>query len=299
MRDGLLLIADPHVNSTTGLCPPEGIDLDDAGTYQPSKAQRWLWQCYTDVLAEAAQLSATCNTFSTWFLGDLADKIAKGGQLVTYNDPAIVDAGARVVEQALPFSTGGVGIIRGTPAHVGDSACLEESIAKLIGATPWPPDSPRRSSWHAKLDLQGRVIWLAHHGKIGGLPHTKLNPLGTLALKALTGAHERGEPYPALVAYGHTHHKADTHDEYPVRVIQVPSFQLSTEHGNRLDAFAVLPIGAAIVTVTDGVLDVTWRLFRPKMEAAYCPTIIRNASTLPMPSLSRPLSMLSQAEQLI
>jgi len=293
MRDGLLLIADTHVNSTTGLCPPDGIALDDEGTYQPSREQRWLWQCYQDVLAEAAQIAPTCNTFSTWFMGDLVDRIAKGSQLVTYNDPAIVDAGARVVEQVQPFSNGGVGIIRGTPAHVGDSACLEEAVAKLVNAQPWPPDAKRKSSWKAKLNLQGNVIWLAHHGRVGGLPHTKLNALGTLAYRAIDNAIQNGEPIPDLVVYGHTHHKADTHDEYPVRVICVPSFQLSTEHGNKLDAFKILPVGGAIVTVEDGQLDVTWRLFRPKMEAAYCPT---NALTSPKPSLSQPSSMPAMAE---
>jgi hypothetical protein len=44
MRDGLLLVANLHINSTTGLCPPDGIELDDGGRYLPSKPQRWLWQ---------------------------------------------------------------------------------------------------------------------------------------------------------------------------------------------------------------------------------------------------------------
>jgi hypothetical protein len=296
MRDGLLLIADTHVNSTTGLCPPEGIELDDGGRYQPSKAQRWLWQCYQDVLADAAQLATTCDRFMVWFLGDLVDKIGKGTQLVTYNDPAIVKAGVAIIEAAQPIASCGVGIIRGTSAHVGDSGALEEAVAKAVGARPYPPDSGRASSWNAKLDLQGRIIWLAHHGKIGGLPHTKLNALGNVCYAAIAEAIENSEPLPALVAMAHTHHKADTHDEYPVRVVQVPSFQLTTEHGNRIKPFRTLPIGGALVTVEDGRLDVTFKLFRPSPEAAYCPT---NESTSPKPNLSpQPLTP-NQAEQLI
>src|SRR5687768_6791425 len=42
---------DLHTNSTLGLCPSEGVDLDDGGHYAPNKIQRWIWQCWCDYWA--------------------------------------------------------------------------------------------------------------------------------------------------------------------------------------------------------------------------------------------------------
>lgn len=296
MRDGLLLIADTHVNSTTGLCPPDGIELDDGGRYQPSKAQRWLWQCYQDLIAEAAQLAPTCDRFMTWFVGDLVDKIAKGSQIITYNDPAIVAAGVQIVEPAQRISQSGVGIIRGTAAHSGDSGYLEEAIARATGAQPYPADSALASCWWAKLALQGHVIDLAHHGKVGGLPWTRANALGGIAYTALDEALRSHDTIPSLVVRAHRHKCADSGDNYPVRVVQLPCFQISSAYANQAAPRQLADIGGALVTVADGVLDVTFRLFRPTPEAAYCPT---NASTSPRPSLSPPSSTPAMTEQLI
>ena len=299
MRDGLLLVADTHINSTTGLCPPGGIELDDGGIYQPSKPQRWLYQCWSDLLHEAQQLATTCDTFMTWFLGDLVDRIAKGVQIVTYNDPAIVKAGAQLVQEAQQISKSGVGIIRGTAAHSGESGSLEEAIARGVGAQPFPPDSVLSSCWYAKLALQGQIIDMAHHGKIGGLPHTRLNPLGTIGAIAIDEALRNGERIPSLVVRAHRHRIADTGPvgiNSMVRVIQLPCFQISTAYASQVAPRQMADIGGAFVVVENGRLDVSFRLFRAQAEAAYCP---QNASNSQKPSSLPPCSTGNAAEQLI
>lgn len=296
MRDGLLLIADTHANSTTGLCPPSGIELDDGGRYQPSKAQRWLWQCYTDLLHEAQQLATTCDRFMTWYVGDLVDKISKGSQIVTYADPAICAAGVAIVEPARRISQSGVGIIRGTAAHTGDSGYLEEAIARAVGAKSYPADSALASCWYAKIALQGHVIDMAHHGKVGGLPWTRANALGGIAYTALDEAIRSHDTVPSLVVRAHRHKCADSGTNYPVRVIQLPCFQISSAYANQAAPRQMADIGGVFVIVEDGKLDVTFRLFRPTPEAAYCPT---KESTSPRPSLLRPSSTPTAAEQLI
>ena len=288
----MLLVADPHGNSTIGLCPTEGIQLDDEGLYLPSKSQRWAWQCWQDVVAKAEVVSASCTTFMTWFMGDMVDRIGKGSQIVTYNDATIVKLGVRFVSDITHLSHSGVGIIRGTSAHVGDSAYLEEAIAQAVGAKPFPPDSPNASSWFAKLNLQGRIIWLAHHGRLGGMPHTKLNPLGNIAYAAIAEARKNGEAIPDVVCLAHAHGWGDTHDNFPVRVVQCPAWQLTTEYGNRIKPFQTLPIGATILTVTDGDIDIKMHLFHATPEVAWKPGSAKPKS---LPISSTP----SVAEQLI
>lgn len=38
----LLIVSDTHINSTVAICPSE-VELDDGGSYRPSRGQRWLW----------------------------------------------------------------------------------------------------------------------------------------------------------------------------------------------------------------------------------------------------------------
>ena len=44
----LAITSDHHTGSTLGLCPPEGVRLDDDGSYKPSRAQLWLWANWLD-----------------------------------------------------------------------------------------------------------------------------------------------------------------------------------------------------------------------------------------------------------
>lgn len=38
------ITSDHHAGSVIGLCPSEGVRLDEGGEYRPNKAQLWLWQ---------------------------------------------------------------------------------------------------------------------------------------------------------------------------------------------------------------------------------------------------------------
>ena len=52
----LAVTSDHHANSTVSMCPPEGVRLPDGGEYHPSKANRWLWQCWEDYWREVGAL---------------------------------------------------------------------------------------------------------------------------------------------------------------------------------------------------------------------------------------------------
>ena len=44
MSTVIAIASDLHCGSTIGLCPDTGIELDDGGWYEPSNAQKWLWE---------------------------------------------------------------------------------------------------------------------------------------------------------------------------------------------------------------------------------------------------------------
>ena len=52
MKHIVVCLGDTHCGSTVGLCPPEGLELDDEGLYLPSKAQLWLWNNWEEAWAK-------------------------------------------------------------------------------------------------------------------------------------------------------------------------------------------------------------------------------------------------------
>ena len=42
-------VGDLHAGSTLGLCPLDGVEVDDGGRYSPNASQRqlWAWWCVT------------------------------------------------------------------------------------------------------------------------------------------------------------------------------------------------------------------------------------------------------------
>ncbi len=126
--------ADLHVNSTVGLLCPR-FTLDDGGAYSSSKAQRWAWNhwlsYWKDVEAEKKRLNAPVIAVLN---GDIADdNYHCTTQLVTRNKADIIHMVGETLRPCLDVADH-VFITRGTEAHVGPNACLDELVAKDIGA---------------------------------------------------------------------------------------------------------------------------------------------------------------------
>ena len=51
MKHIVVCVGDTHCGSTVGLCPPEGLELDDGGLYEPNKSQHWLWNNWVEAWA--------------------------------------------------------------------------------------------------------------------------------------------------------------------------------------------------------------------------------------------------------
>ena len=67
--------------------------------------------------------------------------------------------------------------LRGTPAHVGGQSKLEERVSDDFTNTIRHSDAAA-TWWHLRLDVNGTLFDVAHHGSVGRLPWTKGNALG-------------------------------------------------------------------------------------------------------------------------
>lgn len=266
MKQVWAIVSDLHCGSTLGLCHPDGVGLDDGGTYLPSSAQTKLWRCweeYWQVVEDRAKGAALVVVVN----GDALDgDHHKTAQIVSKNLAATQqEIAERVLDPALALSPAAVHVVRGTEAHVGASGEFEESLARSLGC-PRCPSTGAASRWHLQCVSEGVLLDFAHHGRLGQRPWTKMTGPATLAAQILQAAAKHKSPCPDLAVRSHYHQEADTFDNYPVRVIQTRGWQLSTAFVHRIAAGSVPEIGGLIVTCEDGRYEVEKVRFQWRRE---------------------------------
>ena len=250
------VVGDIHANSTMAVCPPV-VNLDDGGTYRASRIQRWLyrnWSGYWDTVAERRKGRRLVIMLN----GELADdNYHPTTQLVTRNPADMLKLSAEVLAPALSLLADGdaVLVMRGTEAHTGPSAHMDETIARDIGATG--PGGDIASHWRLRATIDGVRFDVAHHPPGGGgrMPWTRGTFANKLAAMTIFDCAERGERAPHLLIRGHVHRPDDSYDRYATRALVLPSWQLTTSYGHRIGGDA-LPVGGVIVTCDAGHYEV-------------------------------------------
>jgi hypothetical protein len=257
MREVWAVVSDPHCGSTLGLCHPDGQQLDDGGYYRPSVAQGRLWSCWVDLWSIVKSRLKRRDKLIVAINGDIVDGDHHGTSQIVSRSLAAVqhEIAMRALEPAMELKPAAVVVIRGTETHVGRSAEHEERIARDLGAVS-DPATGAHSWWHFQAESEGVLIDLAHHGKLGTLPWTRPNATAQLASRILIASAKAGTRHPDIAIRSHYHQWADSADNFPVRVIQTPGWQLSTAFVHRIAAGSVPEIGGLILTCESGNLSV-------------------------------------------
>lgn len=259
----ILVVAssDHHTNSTLGLCPP-AFQLDDGGTYKASSAQRKLWREWRRFIAQTQALKESLNAYViVLFNGDVTDGDHHDtSQIITRNRSTMIRLAATVLEPLVSLSDMAV-FVRGTPGHVGKGGDMEEAIAYDLGG--WEHDGTH-SHWKWVADVGGVVIDAAHHASMGRLPWTAKNAANKIAAKTLFDYASNHDHVPDVVLRSHNHRWADSYDNYPVRALCLPGWQLKTEYVHRLDTTSIPSIGGAFIVIDGGEYDI--RKFNVKID---------------------------------
>lgn len=278
MANYLLAVAsDLHCNSTVAVCPPS-IDLDDGGHYKASPAQTWLWGHWLEKWEAVARLRDKHKAeLIGAFNGDVTEGWHHGSTQVISNNPtiqsAVVDA---VMQVPIGLHPDSLFFIRGTEAHVGKSASYEESLARSLRISGLPvqgdPDTSTASWWQCKMELNGRLFDLAHHGRMGQRPWTRMNITMNLAAEIFYEHASNGERHPDIAIRSHLHKFGDTGSAHPTRVIQTPAWQLRTAFTYRVPIENLADIGMVVFLVDeDGVVTVMPMLEKPSRGTVWRP----------------------------
>jgi hypothetical protein len=257
----LACVSDVHAGGTTALAPDK-ITLDDGGEYHASKAQRWLMQCWQRYWERVAnrrdELGAELYTV---FNGDAVDGDHHNtSQIASRNPNAQAAIWNAVMAIPLALKPDRIAVIRGTEAHVGQSASAEERIADGLRRDKRPiitePDTGTASWWHWRPELQGVKLDITHHGRIGQRENTRSSQIVLYAHDIHLSYSKNGERPPDLALRGHNHKVADSFDAVKPRVVATGAWQLGTGHVHKVQPDSLADIQGVIVKIQDGAYDV-------------------------------------------
>lgn len=271
------VISDLHAGSVVGLSPAK-VRLDDGGYYEATPAQNWLWQSYNQFWqrVEAVRDEHEAELY-TVFNGDLVDgQVKHSTQIISGNmnaQAAVVNACMAIPLELKPDA---VVIVRGTEAHTGQSACVEERIADGLRRDKRPvigdPETGTASWWHFRAEIQGVRLDITHHGRTGQREHTRAGAAILHAHDILLSHVKNDEKPPHLCLRGHYHRFNDSGDACPVRVVTTGAFQLKTGYVHKVAADSMADVGGVIVVIQDGAYTVEKVQFKPSRGPVWRPT---------------------------
>lgn len=236
----LAVTSDHHGNSKLGLCPPV-VQHDNGGTYHASRTQRAMWDAWLDYW-EWVRTQAKGYHKVAIFNGDLGELDAKRRtyELIDPNKAVIenllhdmLDPALKTVDRSL--------FIRGTQAHTGKSAWLEEAIASdTIGAIPSATrkvyngkEVPVMSHYHFRGLADGVRFDAAHHVSVSGIPYRRNASADKVAFETWLQYIRKGMKPPNLVFRSHVHEKI-IGDWEETRVLITPGWQMKTDFAYRV-----------------------------------------------------------------
>lgn len=268
MKQAVILIADTHINSKTGLCGPDVID-DDGDIHKQNLIQEWLWYTWEKCLNEIEDI--TKNYYRTViFNGDIVDLDNKNRsrQMISRNPATIIRMANQAIEPLIDFADRTF-FVRGTEAHVGQSGWIEEMLAERYDAEP-NKDFGQFSWWQLRAEFSGVKIDVTHHFSTGTLPYTYANGMTRLVQVTRLNYLDWGEQPPDLIVRAHRHKFIDTGYTFSTRGVSLPCWQFQNAYLYRIGKENDIPhIGAVIAICDKGKVDLIPLLYKPKRSPVW------------------------------
>lgn len=262
------------------VCPPGGIELDDGGVQLPNRVQKWLHGCWESAWDQYSRVADDYKPVHQTLIlnGDLTDGIHHHSpQLAPLAGQHFRAAHELLKERPLRLGFDAVHVIRGTESHVGRAGELEEGLARTLKAEGHPvvedPDTGQATSYWRRIDVDGVLLDVRHHGRMGQRAHTR-GPYQRWYAQDIALEHMLdGERAPDLAIRSHLHKYGDsgTDRRWPTRLVSLPCWQMMTSFAHRISAESLSDIGLVVFVVRDGrLLEPHPVLFQPSR-----PTVVK------------------------
>ena len=266
--NNLIVVSDLHCGCQLGLCPPDGIQLDEGGSYSPSAIQLKMWGYWREFWDVWVPKVTRGEPYAVAVNGDATDGVHHGSVTqITHN---LTDQGEiaykilrPVIDKAAKYIH-----IRGTEAHTGKSGQQEEALAKRLGAIP--NQYGQYAQWRVCLRVGRGLVLISHHiGRTSSAAYETSAPQRAL-LNAIYRAAKADREMPDVVVRSHRHRhietKIKTHKGY-CRSCVTAGWQLMTPFGYRIDPDNPPELGGMLVRCGDEDVYTrheTWEIEAPE-----------------------------------
>jgi hypothetical protein len=239
----IVVISDTHFGSTLALCPP-GVRLDDGARIERSVVQQKLWQHWTDFWGWVDNRLGG-EPFILVHNGDIVDGSHHKTTTVHTDNPIIqqrlaVSAMKPIVDKCYKYFQ-----IRGTEAHVGQSACLEESVAEILGAEQEQSTGAysRQDLW---LNFGDELLNFCHHIGTTSSSAYESSAVQREIVAAFTDAGQWKKRPPSIVIRSHRHRYIEVKN-HGGRGIVTPAWQAKTPFVFKIDRLRLPMFGGLIL----------------------------------------------------
>lgn len=200
----IVVISDTHSGCRLSLCPPKGCALDDGGRYIPSEFQRKIWAYWREFWDDFVPEATEGEPFILVHNGDAIEGVHHGATTqISHNLEDQINLAHEILAPVVAKATRYYHI-RGTEAHVGQSAVFEERLAKMLGAVP------NKEGQRARYDLwiemaRGNLVHFLHHVGTVSSQAYEATAVHKELTEAFLEAARWGEEPPAMIVRSHRH----------------------------------------------------------------------------------------------
>jgi len=261
-----IVISDTHVGSYMGLCPPDGIRLDNGAMMTPNKYQRFLWECWQDLWEN--WVPKTCKGAKKKILVHNGDAI-QGTELRQVDAvPSEQSQKAAFVEIMKPIikKFDDFYMVRGTEAHGRTGEQSTEELAQALKTTPEEPTGNHSRSELWLEDKENDVITnYSHHiGFTNSAAYESSAPMREL-ISAEIEAAQWGARLPQVIVRSHRHRYTKvvipTNRKSDITCVITPSWQLKTVWSYKADRLRMPHIGAIAIITENGEWEIKRKLY--------------------------------------
>lgn len=266
----IVVVSDLHCGCRLGLCPGEGVDLDDGGRYEPSPIQRKVWGYWREFFDVWVPQVTRGEPYALVVNGDAIDGVHH--RSVTQISHNIQDQ-IRIAQACLAPEVARAARyyhVRGTEAHVGPSAQHEERLAESLGAEP--NESGQRATWELWARMGGHLIHFLHHVGTTGSSAYEATAVHKELTESFVEAGRWGDQPPDIIVRSHRHRSIES--RIPSRAgyasaIVTPAWQLKTPFTFKIPGARLSQpqIGGILIRQGDEELHTrsrVWHIERPQ-----------------------------------
>jgi len=242
MVNNIVVISDTHCGCRLGLCPPK-VTLDENGVYEHSPLQEKVWGMWKYFHDEWIPEVTQDEDYILVHNGDAIDgEHHKSVTQISHNIDDQINIARECLEPVIakPHCKGYYHV-RGTEAHVGQSAQNEESLARQLGAIPAiVNDRKTYARWDMWMDFgqnNRSLIHFTHHVGTSNSAAYESTAVYKELVEAYNEAGRFGDEPPDAVIRSHRHRqfeiKIATTKGHAYSIV-TPGWQLKTPFVYRL-----------------------------------------------------------------